>query len=109
MKPPTRSPIHKIEAYTSGQESGAARNTDPFQAGALYAMVSLLLAYAAAFETDSSTHSNSPKRTGAGAPERSRSGVEIRRTEGRFRSFCAGIWLRAQPPECKPGRDSDGG
>ena len=57
MKPPTRSPIHKIEAYASGQETGAARNTDPFEAGALHAMLSLLLAYAATFETerDSST------------------------------------------------------
>jgi hypothetical protein len=52
MKPPTRSPIHKIEAYASGQETGAARNPDQFEAGALHAMVSLSLAYAAAFETE---------------------------------------------------------
>jgi hypothetical protein len=52
MKQPTRSPIHKIEAYASGQETGAARNIDPFQAGALHAMVLLSLAYASGFKTE---------------------------------------------------------
>jgi hypothetical protein len=62
MKPPTRSPIHEIEAYASGQETGAARNIDPFQAGALHAMVSLSLVYAAAFETEETRQPVSGKR-----------------------------------------------
>jgi hypothetical protein len=62
MKPPTRSPIHKIEAYAFAQESGSARNIDPLQAGALHAMVSLSLAYAPGFETEETCQPVSGKR-----------------------------------------------